>query len=196
MNVARALLPLAVAALVVAPVAAADARPASLPDRATTTDILHDVAAYKIGSSVPTKVPTRTDGDLKIVRVKLTTGALRITTTFVDLARDGNLQEHDFAIRTPKALFDAAVFATPGHWRGSAAISRGTRQRPCPKMTWTIDYTKNTTVLVVPGSCLGSPRWIRAGAGMTILSGSTQYVDDGLSGTAGDALTLGPRLYP
>jgi hypothetical protein len=63
-------------------------------------------------------------------------------------------------------------------------------------MTWTIDYTKNTTVLVVPGSCLGSPRWIRAGAGMTILSGSTQYVDDGLSGTAGDALTLGPRLYP
>ncbi|HET6153425.1 MAG TPA: hypothetical protein VFE15_10735 [Marmoricola sp.] len=196
MNVARTLLPLAVAALVLAPVAAADARPASLPDRATTTDILHDVAAYQIGSSVPTKVPTRTNGDLRVVRVTHTASRVRIATTFVDLSPGGNLQEHDFAIRTPKALYDAEVFAVPGHWRGSAALSRGNRQRSCPKMTSTIDYTKNTTVLVVPTSCLGAPRWIRAGAGMTIVSGTTQYADDGLSGTAGDVLTIGPKLYP
>jgi hypothetical protein len=122
----RVLALLAVAAALLLPTlvtVATAATPIARPNAATTTDTRHDVTYIRVvGDTVHPggSVPTRTMGDLRIVRVNHNPSTVRIRTTFVDLNRTGT--DHVYSIKTPKHSYAVDLYATTGAWGGSASI--------------------------------------------------------------------------
>lgn len=68
----------------------------------------------------------------------------------------------------------------------------------CADLTSSVDYTADRVRFLIPRSCLGSPRWVRVGAGSETERPRLQrrYVDDaGLDGEAGGFdWAPGPRI--
>jgi hypothetical protein len=198
MNVLRPLVLIALAAALAVPAGTAGATtPPAHPDTATTTDAVGDVTSVRTVGDVivSSPAPKHANGDIKTVKVTHTATSVRILTRFVDLGRIGSEHVHYYRIKTPTRSYEVGLIAKPGAWRGKATLRRSGKAAACA-MSWKIDYDLNSVLLVVPRRCVGTPTWIRAGAGTFTVYGDTQYEDDGRSSTPTQgALVLGPRLY-
>lgn len=189
--------PAALAALtfVLAVPVVATAAPAPLPSRATTTDVAGDVRV--IGpNGVGAKAPTRRMGDVRTVQITHTRTAVKLRMTYVALGRVGTDHLHVFAIRTPRRSYEVQVYATAGSWKGTPVLFARNGATPRCAISRNIDYPRRTITVSVPRKCLGTPRWIQAGGGMSASYNGARYADDGLTAKPpASTLVLGPKLY-
>lgn len=199
MKIARALVLVALGCALVAPLATASAAgTATLPNRATTTDTTGDVAYVRVidDQVLPGGVAkNRAMGDIRTVQVTHA-ATVRVLIKYVELNRVGRDHFHVVQLRTPRRSYEVDLYATTGRWRGDPTLYTANGTSPRCTLAWKIDYTANTAVISVPRRCIGSPTWIRAGAGMSNTYGDKRYADDGLTyRSATSSLTLGPKLY-
>lgn len=103
-------------------------------------------------------------------------------------------------IRPPRATFQLMQLKFGGARHFSITKNDGERPVRCAAKSSRIDRT--ALVFTVPRSCLGKPRWIRAGVGVASYDGSfldedediASYADDALRRSIGEDLRLSPRL--
>ena len=67
----------------------------------------------------------------------------------------------------------------------------------CPDATFVVRPGSKVYTATIPVSCLGNPRWVRAGGGVVILNRSTFFFDDALDPepSKADRLQLTERLH-
>lgn len=193
MKLARTIVVLTVSALLALPTAAH-------ADSSTHVDTSSDVQSLPIDgtdTTSPTAVPDRTQGDITSVRVTHATNTVRVLLHFRELNRSGPIQSHQFLFKTATRKRWVSLDAGPGHWGGKPTTYNGSGTKVRCAVSRTINYDKNTVLVVVPRSCLGKPRWVRAGAGSITTDSDKMYYDDGFAATGSfaDELVLGPRVY-
>ena len=110
--------------------------------------------------------PSVTNGDVISSTIKHNPRKVIATLRFRDLATTPeDLDIYGISLRTDKLNRDLSVIAADGLERGEHELDRpnGDTVR-CRGVSHRIDYTANTVTMVVPRSCLGRPRWVKAGA--------------------------------
>lgn len=188
---------LTVAALIASTLPALSA-PATAQTR-TVQDPSNDVVILDpdsphVGSQHPD--PLRTNGDLTSMTLRHGVHRVRLRLNYTALTLEpDSIQFHGVRLRTGHRNYEVSLFADPEHPQGQRLFRRGNRILRCHGITSSIDYTDATVRFSVPRRCLGSPQWVRAGAGAGVLTGNQMYADDvSLDGRVRDDLFLGPRV--
>jgi hypothetical protein len=179
----RAALPIAAAALVLAPgIAHAD----TLTKADKAGDVLKSATT---GGGADTVDPTRANGD--ITRSIITHGPSNVKVKLVhrDLSKVGRIITI-ISIKTDKAknFRRFEIVAAPGKYYGVVTVHTKAGKKVSCKTTRKVDYAANSTLLVIPRKCLGNPRWVRVGAGVVSTDDgfTTLYGDDArTNGTVG-----------
>jgi hypothetical protein len=155
---------------------------------------------FSAGEETPSKAPDVTDGDIVNSRVVHGPRRLTIEVQYRDLNASGGQIAHGFLIGTNKhRKREIVLTAVPGHWQGHKIMLSGHGKRVrCKGVHWSLQYGANLVRLSVPRRCLGNPKWVHVGIG-TIeqpASGEAFFLDDAnLTGTTGEKLKWGPRVY-
>jgi hypothetical protein len=105
------------------------------------------------------------EGD--VVRTTFRHGPRNIVVTSTFRALDGVGEYHGYYLRlqTARKLFrEVDLEAGPGDWRGRTTVTRGDGKRISCGVTHLINYATNTVRVVVPRTCLGKPKVVRATA--------------------------------
>lgn len=210
MLIRSALAATAAAALVLVPVTAASAQTWQ------HVDAVHDVASVTIDASttdLPDPVPTPTQADPDIKRVKVHYGAHKVTvrTHFRDLTRSQDaMSDYSFLLRTNEhKVRGIDLAAGAGMWKGQASMYSLHGDVHCKGLRHHISYRLHDVVVRVPRSCLSDPRWVQV-AGVSVKAtitdpagdtdGSqatlTMLFDDALSPEADlNAVNWSPRIH-
>lgn len=166
-------------------------------DTTSYTDAAGDVTSftYVDGSDpVVAEAPTRRRGDVR--RVRLAHHESRVVVRYS--MRDALSSEYGlfYGIRTPQADYSLVRFRfAEGK---SVALTKGSSTKPirCSGISWDIDHEAATVGMSIPRSCLGSPRWVRVGAGVATFAGDERsYWDDALRTGDNADIRLSSRLY-
>jgi hypothetical protein len=126
------------------------------------------------------KVRVSYTGDRLVVRIK-TRAALPTRGVFVGVA-----------VRTPAGDFDAGYIKAFGGTHD--ALSRHDDDIDCAGYGTSFDRAKRLTTVTIPSTCIGSPTWVKVGAGIGVLRKGRMSADDGLSRRLRDDLSLSPRI--
>ncbi len=202
----RSLKPFLVAILAVGVLAGPADAVTSTPSRIhslTVRDAGHDLLRARLDAVDPPlrPAPRRREGDIISMGVVHGAHQVRVTVHYLALTRKRGLSiTHVLAIRTRAGgRADLSVHASAGSWTGGADWrwrADGHTTFSCAGLTNRISYRRDTLRVVVPTRCLGNPRWVRVGAGVGAVVGSTIYIDDAsLAGRWRNDVAFGPRLY-
>lgn len=168
-------------------------------DLRTYSDPAGDVQYYV--NSDPTNVPppvaapTRTNGDITVVRVTNGTSAVRVVAYFRALPRAGQFHGHVFRFVTgtfERKLQIAAGPESPLGWTGKTDMFTTSGRRVSCGTTHLLDYAHRRLILNVPRSCLNNPAFIKVGVATVMLAGDKTYFDDGFR-TGGDIGVFSPK---
>jgi len=173
-------------------------------DLLTHTDPAGDVRYYVNSdpSNVPPPVaaPTRTHGDITVVRITNGTSTVRVVVYFRSLPRAGQFHGHVFRFVTgnfERKVQIAAGPEAPRGWTGKSDMFTTSGNAVACGMTHVLDYSHRRLILNVPRSCLGNPAFIKTGAGTVMLANDRTYFDDGFrSGGDMGGTALRPTLGP
>lgn len=108
-------------------------------------------------------------------------------------------QSYSAVIRSRRQYGAVFVSAGPGRWKGRHQLVGGDYSPVrCTRLSHSIDYDAERVVVSVPRSCLGRPRWVRAGLQSFMFRGETEedfqeITDNPHSDGPEGGLT--PRLY-
>lgn len=179
-------------------------------DIRTHSDPAGDVQYYLNSdpSNIPPPVaaPTRTHGDITVVRITNGTSTVRVVVYFRSLPRAGQFHGHVFRFVTgtfERKLQIAAGPEAPRGWTGKSDMFTTSGNRVACGMTHLLDYSHRRLILNVPRSCLNHPAFIKVGVGTIMLANDRTYFDDGFltGGTMGVQAprptwrpTLGPTV--
>lgn len=188
----RLALAVAVGALVPLVPAAAQA------DRYTHADASGDVYSTVGATGTFAPAPDRAVGDVISSTVKHKKRTVILQLAYRDLVNDAEYDAHVFFVRTSKMTRTVRLVASSADPGGRAIMYKGKKKVSC-HVRRHIDYTFNTATVVIPRSCLGKPRWVKAAMGGVMFTGGTAtdttWIDDALStGTDGTAV-FGPRVF-
>jgi len=168
-------------------------------DRYVHSDVAGDVASSVGSSTTFTPAPERVVGDVvsSMVNHKRRTVVLRLQ--YRDLANDSEYDEHVFFVHTSKMNRVVRLYASNAVPGGRAVMTKANGKKVACHVGRHIDYARNTATVIIPRSCLGQPRWVKAGLGGVMLAGltqaNTQWIDDALAtGTNGSA-TYSPKVF-
>jgi hypothetical protein len=181
--------------------------PASYADRTVHRDARHDVMRTG-GPRDEELVPAPRASEFDVVRTLVTHRRhdVEIKLRFAELQRHAMRME--FAtIRTgrqPGDNYALTLVVAPGMI--AVQLTNATGPARCWDMGYRINFRRNTISMSVPRSCLGNPRWIRAGVGAIGFNGSLffkkgdnhLYFDDAMNdGFAGfdSRLRMTRKLY-
>ncbi|MEV5001829.1 hypothetical protein [Nocardioides sp. LML1-1-1.1] len=158
-----------------------------------------DAVTFTDDETAPTVAPDQKQGDVVQTTISHTRTKVVIRVRMRAIPRDDWMAFG--VIRTPRASFDLIQMKLAGgrHF----GISKGDSERDvrCAAKSSRIDRT--ALVFTVARSCLGNPRWIRAGVGIATFDGSfleededdlATYADDALRRSIGEDIRLSPRL--
>lgn len=149
--------------------------------------------------STPTVAPDQKQGDVVQTTISHTRTKVVIRVRMRAVPRDDWMAFG--VVRTPRATFDLMQMKLGGGRHFAITKGDGDRDVRCAAKSSRIDRT--ALVFTVPRSCLGNPRWIRAGVGVVTFDGSfldeseeelATYADDALRRSIGDDIRLSPRL--
>jgi hypothetical protein len=139
------------------------AAPAAADDHLVLRDASGDMwRADAVGEAVP--APASTLGDLRRVDVRHGSANVVVTLRFVDLRRAGSYANYTVRLQTGVRTFREVTLEADRHsWAGSTRVFRhgGNLVRGCGE-SHRVDYRGNTVRIVLPRSCLGTPRFVRA----------------------------------
>ncbi|MFC5731412.1 MULTISPECIES: hypothetical protein [Nocardioides] len=161
-------------------------------DSWTHTDPARDVVAFD-DEGAETPAPEVERGDIRRVRITHSSTRVRIRYTMRETFGANHGLVH--AIRTPRNQFWLVRFRADGLRHNGLFLDQGEKEIRCRGIDWSIDRARATVIVSVPRSCLGRPRWVRAGVGVQSVGADAAHVDDGLRVGTGSALRLSPRLY-
>jgi hypothetical protein len=172
--------------------------PASYADRMAHRDARHDVMRIVGGGSLDDLVAAPRVRDPDVIRTVVAhrrhNVVLRLK--FADLQRRGaKLQLATIRTDTKTdGVYGLTLISGPGMVMVFLDNTEGPAR--CYGLGYRISYHRNLVQLSVPRSCLGNPRWIRAGQGVIGLVGKGNvYVDDGLQDGISNNLRLTRKLY-
>lgn len=160
-------------------------------------DPIGDVVSHEDGGA--TTAPARAPGD--VVRTTISHTRTKVVIRVRMRAVPRGDWTSSAMIRTPRAEFYLLQFKVDDYRGFSLVKLTGEGEVRCAGKSARIDRT--ALVLTVPRGCLGNPRWIRAGAGVSTFDGSIMadeedlppaYFDDGLRRALGGELRLSPRI--
>lgn len=184
----------------VAGLAGATALVAVTPALASAADYRHtdrtgDVRSSDIRSASDTirrPAPRERAVDIRTVRVSHT--ADRVV---VKIRTRGPIPTRKFfvgaVLRTPGGTFEAGTYKFFGY--AGNELTSGSDAVECAGYRTDLDRARRLTTIVVPTTCIGSPAWVRVGAGASRIVGKRIYADDGLrSGPLGEDVGLSPRI--
>lgn len=193
MRLVRSVLVVAATALILA--ALLLARPeVATADVLAQRDAVGDVSRSPVGSSLYVPVPTQVQGDIVATRTVHARRAFWIQIRLRELTTSTQGNFHLVAIKSRWRLRNIRIDAFPGHWEGRAVTTDAHGSVVACAVTHRIDYDRNQVLLRVPRSCLGTPRWVRAGIRSTVAGALFAYADDARSpGAVGD-LAFGRRI--
>ncbi|GAB2865470.1 hypothetical protein [Nocardioides pacificus] len=174
------------------------AAPASA-DSHVVRDAARDVRSQGIDDDVIRRPePTRTEGDVRSLRVTHGPRNVRLTLRLARLTRvPAAGVVHVFALRTDEGRrADLGIYVAKRDWQGERMWSVEDRDRACRGLRTRVDYRADTVRAVVPRRCLSNPAWIRVGGGHGMLDGERLYADDvSRKGRVGeDVVVEGPRI--
>lgn len=162
------------------------------------TDFTGDVVSLDFGDEGEdwTPQPTRTEGDIVSTRVSHLDRKVRIKIRFAELSRTGRGANQYLVLRSDKGKRYLLIDSSGGKWAGRTRFTNANDDKvPCTGISHKIDYVANTVLAVVPRTCLGNPRWVRAGIGTITFGASDFFVDDARTqGNIYDNPVLGPRV--
>lgn len=172
---------------------------AAYADSYASTDSTGDVVSFPVSKSAPHTVspaPQRTQGDVVGSNVAHRRHVVVLRMQYRELEPTGAAAGDVFVIRSSAATRVITVFTGPGYWEGKVTTENAAGHQVRCHVRHQVDYTANTATVVVPRSCLGRPRWVRAGmAALTFDDLDTVFADDARAhGTVGDNPALGPRV--
>jgi hypothetical protein len=88
-----------------------------------------------------------------------------VSTTFRALDEVGKYHGYYLRVESARHVYrDVTLEAGPGRWGGRLVVTDRRGQRVRCAARHTIDYDRNVVRVVVPRSCLGRPRFVRATA--------------------------------
>lgn len=173
-----------------------------LPTAAQAAVELHRDATGEVVSAIGREdprydpAPAQARGDIASIRVAHLDRSVRVLMHYRALNASGQSASHGFAIRTATGLRFIDIRARPGRWAGVRRFQNANGALvPCRGISHTIDYARNSVLLVVPRSCLGNPRWVRVAGYSAILENGHAYLDDSRTTGYSNRLYLGPRVY-
>jgi hypothetical protein len=129
------------------------------------TDGTGDVVLRDPDSNQVTVEPDWANGDIVGLRVNHGPHRVKARLTFDELTRNVGAIFHDFEIRTPRRHFSAQVLTNEDAWKGDSELWLPGRPKDCDGLKHKVDYAQDVVRVWVPRKCLGSPRWVRVGAG-------------------------------
>jgi hypothetical protein len=168
----RARLALAAALpLLLAPLTAGAADAATWTHRDARGDVRQYETDLTEGTTVDTRAPGAAGADITRVRVTHRPRTVAVAVDVRDLKADDNITLSTL-LRTPNGPFVAGLTREPGAFgvvlmamgKKSAAIS-------CAGAAASADARTDRILVEIPRSCLGGPRWVRAGAVLSTSDG-------------------------
>lgn len=124
--------------------------------------------------------------------------ALVVRWWLVDIKRVGT-QLYWLELKTRDHHYQAVLTDKPGHRQGQRYFQGDDGSKSCAGFTRTIDYAKDTVVMRIPRTCLGTPKWVRVGIynQFTFKSSGTPYFDTPTShkSPATSPTPMTPRIY-
>lgn len=145
-----AALPLLAAPLLVASPASAETMAGS--------DATQDVQRYDANAFTHRLAPRHADGDLQHFSVQYMSDRIRIAETFRRLDHSEPVLAVGGTFKLPSGnTRDIVLRAQTGSWQGKAHLAG----KPACAIGHHIDYATARAVIVVPTSCLNTPRWVR-----------------------------------
>ena len=128
-----------------------------------STSVVHNDGAGDVWKNGPRgEKVSFPPADVTRVVVRHATYSVRVRMRFVDLRRLG-VQDYLVRINTSAGGdFVADIRSEPGILRQGTEFFDG-RTNGCLGMTHRISYATNVVRMRIPRSCLGRPRWVRAG---------------------------------
>jgi hypothetical protein len=160
-------------------------------------DVLSGPVSSSTNPSIPE--PGRTNGDIVASSVVHKKRAVAMRMQYRELGWNDEINAHLFVVRTPSMKRYVTVYATDGLRGGKVVMTKPSGKKVSCHMARKVDYTANSVSVVVPRSCLGKPRWVRAGMASVFYTGpdnsATVYIDDAnTNGTLGAGPALGPKV--
>jgi hypothetical protein len=179
-------------------VAALTAAPASA-QTVTTHDAAHDVLSQNaLSQGPPTRpAPHHRNGDALWLRVVHGPHRIRLTLHFARLTRPHRPAVEVLALATnagKRAELDLVTLRRGGSIHRTWQVNG--HDRRCPGLRSSVKYHQATVRAVIPRSCLGDPRWVRAGGGDGTLGGHRLFADDvSLNSRVHNNVALGARAH-
>lgn len=106
-------------------------------------------------------------------------------------------------VRTPAGTFEVETDRLGR--RPKVAMTRRSRAVECPRLRAVSDRDAARTVITIPTSCLGAPRWVKVGVGVASVEAVTTaegpeemlvFADDAhRSGEIRDNIAIGPKVF-
>jgi hypothetical protein len=142
-----------------------------------------DVYTYDKGNPDPHPSTQSTNVDLvrhvvrhgpKMITVRSWYADLRTPTTNETL-----ILSTDFKV-TGGATFNLTATATNDDKHGTASLSDQSSTDICKGLDLTFDYARDTVIMKMPRSCLGTPRWLRYSSSVYLSphQQQTSFIDD------------------
>jgi len=143
---------------------------------------------WDVTQKEPVKRSGHPEGDLRKVTIKHTARKLVVTARTQNLKKTGQGVGAIVSIKTPDAVYDAAVYGEPGAWQGQSYVSGGTGgtagTQPC-ETGGVMNYTKDVMTLTIPASCLARPDWVKLNiSGLLLTSSDKAFFDSATSNKA------------
>jgi hypothetical protein len=141
----------------------------------TVRDRTGDVSETRVGDSVFVVQSSIREGDFVATTFRHGPRNVVVTSRFRDLARVGDHHGYYLRLESGRHVYrDISVEAGPGAWAGRhLVVDRRGHQVRCG-VQHTVDYARNLVRIVVPRSCLGSPRVVRGTAAAAWTAPDTQ----------------------
>jgi hypothetical protein len=181
----RALVAFAAAsALTMSTAAAADAGSWSHADPAG------DVVAFD-ETPTGTPAPTREAGDVR--RTSISHGSTRIGIK-IKMRKHVKAYSIFYFFSTPNGRYELSRMRLPGMSEVELRKGKSTKAISCSGITWTAVRSRGTMAVSIPRSCLGNPRWIKAGVGVAAFGDEAFYGDDALQTGVTKDIDLSPKV--
>lgn len=148
----------------------------------------------RITDSSVTNVPDNKNADVVHLTVAHTGKHVRTTVRLRDLGRSWLYVS---VLQTAAKKYQLTGQRTSGHTTWTLANGRG-KALACDALVGDQDRTANTVTVTVPDSCLGTPHWVRVGAGFVVMGKSGAFLADDAQRTRHASernLTLSPKIH-
>lgn len=144
--------------------------------------------------------PAVANGDITRVAVRHAARKVFVNTTYTDVSTSADESMQLVQVVTNSGMRRLAAIYTPANSEDASVVlirPNGKLVR-CRNMGAVRDTTANVMQVVIPRSCLGSPRWVKVGVGHAAapdFDGEVGVGDDALvSGALSDDIALSPRI--